>query len=81
MMSLRVLWLKAGAVANRKQFVAALHRIIEDHDILRLKGFVAIRDKPMRLVVQAVGNRIDHHFDRDWQKGEAAAVTPCGDRP
>jgi cobalamin biosynthesis protein CobW len=49
-----------------------LHRIIEEHDILRLKGFVAIREKPMRLVVQAVGNRIDHHFDRDWQKDEPA---------
>lgn len=61
----------AGPVKNRKNFVSALHRIIEDHDILRLKGFVAIEGKPMRLVVQAVGNRIDHHFDREWDAGEA----------
>ncbi len=62
---------KLGPISNRKDFVSALHRVIEDHDILRLKGFIAIAGKPMRLVVQAVGNRIDHHFDRDWAKGEA----------
>lgn len=58
-------------VSNRKALIAALHRVIEDHGILRLKGFVAVKDKPMRLLVQAVGNRIDHHFDREWQSGEA----------
>ena len=25
----------------------------------------------MRLQVQAVGNRVDSHFDREWQAGEA----------
>ncbi|MGB7287065.1 MAG: cobalamin biosynthesis protein CobW [Salaquimonas sp.] len=58
-------------VSNRKAMISALHRVIEEHGILRLKGFVAIKDKPMRLVVQAVGSRIDHHFDRDWNEGEA----------
>lgn len=59
-----------GIVGNRKQLVAGLARIIEEHDILRLKGFVAIDGKPMRLVIQAVGNRIDHYFDREWDKDE-----------
>jgi len=59
-----------GIVANRKQLIAGLARIIEEHDILRLKGFVAINGKPMRLVVQAVGNRIDHYFDREWGREE-----------
>ena len=26
--------------------------------------------KPMRMVVQAVGSRIDSHFDRPWAGGE-----------
>lgn len=61
---------EGGVVTNRKALIAALHRIIEAHGILRLKGFAAIVDKPMRLVIQGVGNRIDHHFDRDWQDSE-----------
>ncbi len=61
---------QGGVVVNRKQLIAGLARIIEEHDILRLKGFVAIEGKPMRLVVQAVGNRIDHYFDREWHASE-----------
>ncbi|MCL4169877.1 UNVERIFIED_CONTAM: hypothetical protein GTU68_026079, partial [Idotea baltica] len=61
---------EGAIVSNRKALVTALHRIIEEHKILRLKGFVAINGKPMRLVVQAVGNRIDHHFDREWNDDE-----------
>jgi cobalamin biosynthesis protein CobW len=40
------------------------------HDILRVKGFAEILDKPMRLLVQGVGSRIQHRFDRAWQKDE-----------
>ena len=39
------------------------------HDILRLKGFVALRDKAMRLAVQGVGPRLHHYFDRSWPAG------------
>ena len=38
--------------------------------ILRTKGFVAIRDKPMRLAVQGVGPRVDHYFDRPLHDDE-----------
>ena len=37
---------------------------IRAHGILRLKGFASVSGKPMRLAVQAVGPRVDHHFDR-----------------
>jgi cobalamin biosynthesis protein CobW len=40
------------------------------HDILRLKGFADVAGKPMRQVIQAVGSRIDTHFDRPWAAGE-----------
>ncbi|MHA3915529.1 cobalamin biosynthesis protein CobW [Halovulum sp. GXIMD14793] len=52
---------------------ALLERIgttIRDHGILRLKGFVAVEGKPMRLVIQAVGPRIDSHFDRAFGADE-----------
>ena len=41
------------------------------HDILRIKGFAAVAGKPMRLVVQGVGERFGHYFDRAWAPGEA----------
>ena len=39
--------------------------------MLRIKGFAPVDGKPMRLVVQGVGQRIAHHFDRPWKAGEA----------
>jgi cobalamin biosynthesis protein CobW len=41
------------------------------HDILRIKGFLAVRAKPLRLALQGVGTRFRHHFDRPWAVGEA----------
>ncbi|HKY83166.1 MAG TPA: cobalamin biosynthesis protein CobW [Sphingobium sp.] len=48
----------------------ALARTIAAHDILRVKGFLAVAGRPARLVVQAVGPRIQHHYDRRWEAGE-----------
>lgn len=61
---------EAGSVADPKAFAEKLKTIIADHDVLRLKGFVDVPGKPMRLVVQAVGSRIEHYFDRPWGAGE-----------
>ena len=36
----------------------------------RVKGFVEIAGKPMRLAVQGVGDRIQHYFDRPWKADE-----------
>ena len=60
-----------GEISDPKAFAAGLAALIARHDILRLKGFVAVAGKPMRLLVQAVGARVDSHFDRDWLAGEA----------
>ncbi len=50
-----------------KERIAALMR---EHDILRLKGFADVEGRDMRLVVQAVGPRVESYFDRPWQEGE-----------
>ena len=55
----------------REGFAARLGRIADEHNVLRAKGFASIDGKPMRLVVQGVGARINHHFDRSWAAGEA----------
>lgn len=53
----------------------ALHSLIKDlisqHNIYRAKGFAALPGKPMRQVLQAVGKRLDVHFDRLWNQDEA----------
>ena len=38
--------------------------------MLRIKGFAAVPGKPMRLLVQAVGARVAHHYDRPWGTAE-----------
>ena len=43
---------------------------IAAHDILRLKGFVHVPGKDFRQVVQGVGARLQHYFDRPWGQGE-----------
>jgi cobalamin biosynthesis protein CobW len=39
------------------------------HDILRMKGFIDVAGKPMRLLVQGVGSRFQHQYDRRWVAG------------
>lgn len=61
---------EGGGIKDIPALTATLAKIIEEHDVLRLKGFVAVEGKPMRLVIQAVGKRIDTYFDRDWAADE-----------
>jgi cobalamin biosynthesis protein CobW len=62
---------RLGEIGDVDGLKRVLGAVIADHDILRLKGFAAVSGKPMRLVVQAVGRRVDTYFDRDWAPGEA----------
>jgi cobalamin biosynthesis protein CobW len=47
--------------------------LAETHAVFRVKGFVAVAGKPMRLLVQAVGARVTHQYDRPWGAAEARA--------
>ena len=38
--------------------------------MLRVKGFAAVAGKPMRLLIQAVGPRVSHYYDRPWGAAE-----------
>ena len=51
-------------------FAARVERLANEQNILRVKGYVAIEGKPMRLLVQAVGARVRHQFDRPWKPEE-----------
>lgn len=61
---------QTGEIADVASFTAGLQTLLETHDILRLKGFAAVAGKSARLVVQAVGHRIETYFDRPWAPGE-----------
>ena len=39
--------------------------------MLRVKGFTAVAGKPLRLLLQAVGKRVTHQYDRPWAAAEA----------
>ncbi len=59
-----------GEIADRDALMARIEEAIRDHDILRLKGFAALAGAPARLLIQAVGPRINSYFDRPWANGE-----------
>ncbi len=63
-----------GAIDDVEAFVARLRAAIHRHGVLRLKGFVDLPGRERRLVVQAVGDRLQHYFDRPWQEGERRAT-------
>ena len=60
-----------GEIASPEPFAECLSQLAAVHDILRIKGFAAVAGKPMRLAVQGVGQRINHHYDRPWAVGES----------
>ena len=62
-----------GEIADAAAFSAQVADVIRANNILRLKGFVAIAGKPMRLTLQAVGPRIDTYFDQPF--GDTPRVT------
>ena len=53
-----------------KALVQRLQSLVQQQEIYRIKGFVAVPDKAMRLVLQGVGQRFDQFYDRPWQAAE-----------
>jgi len=53
--------------------VRAIEILANDNNILRVKGYASVAGKPMRLLVQAVGARVRHQYDRPWKPDEARA--------
>ncbi|MGE0283742.1 MAG: cobalamin biosynthesis protein CobW [Rhizobiaceae bacterium] len=53
------------ATASPDELAARVVRAADEENVLRVKGFVDT-GKPMRLLVQAVGPRVNHYYDRAW---------------
>ena len=61
------------AGGRSRQLLARLHGASIAHDILRVKGFLDVPGKAMRLVLQGVGARLQHYYDRPWRSDEPRA--------
>ena len=57
-------------ITDVTQLAERVKAVAADHGILRVKGFVSVAGKPMRLLVQAVGARVGQQFDRAWKADE-----------
>jgi cobalamin biosynthesis protein CobW len=53
-------------VADIDTLITAVQRLARERNVLRAKGYIAIANKPMRLLVQAVGERVRYQFDAPW---------------
>ena len=73
---------KGADVADVEALTANLLGTLKAHDILRLKGVVAVAGKPARLIVQAVGPRIQSYYDRPWRADEVrgSALVVIGEK-
>ncbi len=58
-------------VADPTALTTRVTALAENFDVLRVKGFAAVAGKPLRLLVQAVGARVTHQYDRPWAAAEA----------
>jgi cobalamin biosynthesis protein CobW len=59
-----------GEIDDPSRLAARVGALAEQFDVLRVKGFAAVADKPLRLLVQAVGSRVTHQYDRPWAASE-----------
>ena len=53
-----------------KTLIEKLQQLVQEQEIYRIKGFVHVPQKPMRMVLQGVGNRFDSFYDRLWFSDE-----------
>jgi cobalamin biosynthesis protein CobW len=61
---------EVAELAEPDAFIARLARVAAAHDVLRIKGFLSVAGKPLRLAVQGVGARFRQSYDRAWAPGE-----------
>jgi cobalamin biosynthesis protein CobW len=59
-----------GTLQTPEELLERLKPAIAAHDILRVKGFLNVVGRDMRLVLQGVGGRLQHYYDRAWGSDE-----------
>ncbi|MEC4812866.1 MAG: cobalamin biosynthesis protein CobW [Scytonema sp. PMC 1069.18] len=54
-----------------KVLMEKLKQLVAEQEIYRIKGFVNVPGKPMRMVLQGVGDRLESFYDRPWKSTES----------
>ncbi|MBM08258.1 MAG: cobalamin biosynthesis protein CobW [Magnetovibrio sp.] len=62
--------LRFGVVEDLTDLEHRIKLALQDHEILRIKGFINVSKKDMRQVIQAVGPRLQRYYDRPWHANE-----------
>ena len=55
-----------GEVSDPQDLQDRIIKMARNRKILRVKGYVAVEGKPMRMLVQAVGERLRAQYDQPW---------------
>ncbi|MCA2006313.1 cobalamin biosynthesis protein CobW [Tritonibacter mobilis] len=55
-----------GEVSDPEDLQKRIIEMVRARNILRVKGYVAVEGKPMRMLVQAVGERLRAQYDQPW---------------
>ncbi|WP_417817597.1 cobalamin biosynthesis protein CobW [Tritonibacter scottomollicae] len=55
-----------GEVSDPEALQTRIIEMARARNILRVKGYVAVEGKPMRMLVQAVGDRLRAQYDQPW---------------
>jgi cobalamin biosynthesis protein CobW len=58
------------AAFDPQVLIEQLKQLLQSQEIYRVKGFINVPNKSMRLVLQGVGNRFDTFYDRPWKVDE-----------
>ena len=66
-----VLSCRCRKLLTRPRWQRRVATVADAHGVFRVKGFVAVTGKPMRLLLQAVGTRVSHQYDRAWTASDA----------
>jgi len=53
-------------ISDVDALLASIKGLAREQNVLRAKGYIAVEGKPMRLLVQSVGERVRHQFDTPW---------------
>ncbi|ERN41821.1 cobalamin biosynthesis protein CobW [Rubidibacter lacunae KORDI 51-2] len=63
-------YLASDLAFEPQELVRRLRQLVREREVYRIKGFVRVPNKAMRLVVQGVGDRFETFYDRPWRSEE-----------
>jgi cobalamin biosynthesis protein CobW len=70
-------------IADSEALMESIRRLAREQNVLRVKGYVAVTGKPMRMLVQAVGERVRAQYDRPWgdmpRRTQLVVIAESGD--